>query len=714
MRKIRKSLIVLFFFVFITCINFGVFGVFADNNIQDFHIIIDTFGYDLSGLPKGVEGKSYPVFPSGVYDIEGNHVSNARILVFFDINGDTYNGIVSDDNIIPVSNDRFATESAGTYVIEYTAEYLGTTKVEKVFIQVLPESEYVENHYEINDSIQLSAFTGKKVYLPEGVLTFDKKFGNPDINVRVFLGDYQNKQTRKEVSYIDYGKPYFLPMVSGIYTIEYSIVNILGEEGKFVSTIEINVTDSPEPIMSDPTLSQVAFVGEEIVFPEIEAIQFLDGKAYYLPTDLFVNGNKYANKKFIPTETGDLQVYYSAKSIDGETEGKSSVFTIMVNDLSTKENETFYDDYFRIIGFSTEIVEIAENNKKLHFTAETGDACLSFVNKIPKEILSAKIISLREDQAFDNLKIIFTDSAYLNKKIEIQMCESKEVSDNIEVYINGEYKTSLSNRSFTNREIAEISIVYDYESKGFKITNSVETLIPINSYYDGSYFDGFNSGFVFMAAEVNGIKSNTFIELLEIATNKIKNANRDNTSPIFVNESDLAPKRGEQGDKLIFKKPAVFDLLDKNPKVYIYVTAPDGTVVENYSEIENEYVLDAKLSGNYFIKYRAVDNANNKLEISAKYYTIIADRQSPLVVTMPEIQTEVEVNREIKFEDVEFADNVTKECVTYMYVTFGNYEKQLIKDNKYIFSKKGIYKLVYGAIDGAGNKTEVIYYIKCK
>jgi hypothetical protein len=63
---------------------------------------------------------------------------------------------------------------------------------------------------------------------------------------------------------------------------------------------------------------------------------------------------------------------------------------------------------------------------------------------------------------------------------------------------------------------------------------------------------------------------------------------------------------------------------------------------------------------------------------------------------------------------VKFEDNVSEELTEWVFVSYGNFQKALAKNDKYTFSEKGVYTIKHCATDGMGNRTVVVYTITCK
>ena len=92
------------------------------------------------------------------------------------------------------------------------------------------------------------------------------------------------------------------------------------------------------------------------------------------------------------------------------------------------------------------------------------------------------------------------------------------------------------------------------------------------------------------------------------------------------------------------------------------------------------------------------------------------DRVSPIVSSLPTLsfKTTVKVGETYSFPTVEFKDNYSEDLTTYIYITYGNYQKVIVKNNEFTFEKEGLYVVKYGAVDAMGNTTVVTFTIECK
>ena len=59
-------------------------------------------------------------------------------------------------------------------------------------------------------------------------------------------------------------------------------------------------------------------------------------------------------------------------------------------------------------------------------------------------------------------------------------------------------------------------------------------------------------------------------------------------------------------------------------------------------------------------------------------------------------------------------DNFSTELTTYIYITYGNYQKVLVKNNEFKFEEAGEYVVKHSAVDEMGNTSVVTYTIVCK
>lgn len=705
-KRLLNKLFILLSVVFSICIgvlfiSYSVFAVDNQNSTIGYKIEIDTLDYDLAGLPNGLVGESYPVFPAKIKFNDQEVLEDVEINVYFDTNKDTFKGNYNDDLIVSISNNRFNTNFEGTYYIEYSLNVGTDTLIERVFIKVVPVSQYTENEIHISDDIVDDSYTGEYVYLPYGDYVFDKSFGVAKLTVNIkYSGNYECS----DPEYIDNGMPYFIPKASGEYKVEYELSNILGENRTVKSSKTISVVDKEIPLIETPSFSKVIHKGDTVVFPDVEALQYIDGTIRYLPVSVLVNDVICENNIYKATSVGKIQVSYVAKSILDEDKKARLDFDVSVFDEKAS-TENIFDNYFNLTNFTNTFIDGI-----CTFDTNSNVASADFFNKIPVELLNISIGAVGE---FDDLYVNFTDSKNSRETLRLSLKPNKFAGVGIDLYVNEIFQKTIYDKGFDADVDSKLSLTYDMSN--YNLYNEKnESIVQISNYLDGGKFVGFSSGDVYISFGLSNVSSESYVNLYSMASETISQATRDRKKPITYSEKGLSFMTAEIGQSVTIIKPECFDFLDDNPTVLITLKAPDDSVIYNNEVMTDDMILVPTMAGNYTIFYTYKDKANNQQKGALPVFIKIYDRYSPEVESIPEIKSEVKVNNVLELPEIVFTDNVSKELTTWIYVTYGDYQKQFIENNSFTFTETGKYVFKYGAMDGAGNMTYVEYVVMCK
>ncbi len=425
MSKISKK-------IFISCLiailifSFGVglklSNSFAnENNITSLDIQLDLGTYNKDELPNGVEKCSYPVFKYNATDNLGNKISDVEVLVYYDPVGDSYMGNLQDDVLVATENGRFKTETAGEYVIEYTARYQALRKTVRLYVTVVEEELYVESNYAINSDIASESFTGYDVKLLEGEILSDDKFGVAELSIEILYSGYYAEQVNEVV--INKGfdsSDYFCPIVAGEYTIYYTVTNILGEDKAVTAEKVITVTDDVKPILNVPSLNRVMFTGKTIELPVAQAVQYYNGKQTFVPVTVYFNGDNVTETRSITLETeGKATITYVAKSIVNPQEESRRDIDVMVHDLNSDNGDIFLSKYLYLDGFSGKYYKKNDVDNGVKYSSAiytlTADgtkdqATMHLGRAIHTGYLSAEFETEESLAAFGNLYLYFVKS----------------------------------------------------------------------------------------------------------------------------------------------------------------------------------------------------------------------------------------------------------------------------------------------------------------
>ncbi len=707
---------------FVSVINPSVFAVNASTEIK---IEVDILSYDKNALPQGVVGKSYPVFNYKAVDGQGNGITDTNVFVYNPAN-----------ELVPVTDMRFPTLTEGKYKIVYNASNGTNHSTFTLIVTVVPETDYVSPYYNFNDNISSAYFTGEQVALYVG----DYGNGNGELSLigeLLYQGTYTAGQAVEIQNYGSYD--YFVPTVSGSYTVKYTVTDIVGT--KATEQKVITVTDSVKPIMNAPSLPKTVLVGEKVSLQNTEAIVYVNGMQIYVPVKVEVNGNDVTNDMcFTPEAKGEYTVKYQASNPFSSEQNGSVSYSQVINVVDTADtvenNLPYVTNFFNLNGLTafwndSVNTEINLQEKVFVLKASTaGNVFANFKSAISTQLATAKV-------GFENItqtsviNVGFTDYVNGEERLTVTFKPSAQFSDEagnnlFELYVGGVYKSTINvyPTTFTfNIDCEARVLTLNYNKLRIKSgTTETEPVVvteeySISCYDNGKEFTGFGSEKLYLDLSAEQVSSSFIFKVYEICTQNVSNSTVDNTKPIIVTEDNFnVASNAEIGESFVIKPVKVFDIYDTELTLSVKVTDPSGNIIIE-SSIENASAFSLSQYGNYRLTYRAEDSAGNFREL--KCVIMIVDRQSPEISIVDFTKT-VKVGETLTLPLATVTDNVTNKVVNWIYVTDENYNKIIVYDGKkvvnreYTFEKEGTYIVKYGAIDDAGNMTVVAYAINCR
>ena len=711
-NKIKIKLLFVLSIIFAVCICSLTFANFAAADDGSDKITVTVLsGYSQNDLPKGVSGCTYPIFDYVAKDGSGKEVESVTVSAYYDVNSDTKFGAIKDDVLVAVEDNRFYTEKAGVYVLEYVARNGVNVVTEKVFVEVVEEKDYVVPNYLINQDIVGATTTGNKVYLPDGKIVANDNFGKTDLKIEVsYSGDYDLKEI--EIIEFDQRLKYFVPTVNGEYTVNYIITDILGENKAVTVGKTITVTDGECPIFIAPSIPEVYIVDEEYKLPFVQAVQYYNGQIVYVPVSVTFDGQAVGEDLTItPTESGEKYLTFTAKNVFGGNDA-TLTYNVMVN--AVDDEKPFVDRFMKLENFSgfyrTENDEGLENEVYvLQADGNSDYATMSFKNKIAVQFLSFGIGAEPIYNNYEYLDFILTDSKNSSEQLKVSIIKGE--GGIAKLYLNGFYEKDFNLGDFATA-VDLLEFEYDFATKSI-VDTAGNLFAEIKSNADGSEFLGFSSGSVYVKLIMGGITGKSQIKLSVIGSYYISGETTESTRPKVVYETTVTNIIAQTTDiyqTVTVKKYAAFDLLDENVKTYLTITAPDGQVVVSVL-MQGDYQFKVEQYGIYLLEYKFVDGAGRSRLADGIIQVI--DRVAPTVKNLPAFTFAAKVGATLRFPTIEFEDNCSANLTTWIYLTYGNYQKVLVKNNQYTFTEAGVYTVKYGAVDQAGNRTVVTYTVVC-
>lgn len=640
-----------------------------EGEVTGIKIEIDFGDYDGrndgKNLPHGKKGMSYPVFACTATDNLGNDAESVLVTVAND-----------SGKLIPQTNGRFATETAGKYTVKYDAVSGSVSATRTLTITV---DEYVDNISYDNggENVPTTGTTGSAVFVRFG--DFGGGTGELEPFMRLTRADDELEMQTAAFA------AYFVPEKSGEYTVTYGVTDFVGDEKSVVKTVTI--TDPDVPVMNAVSLPGSAIEGETLELPLPDAIFYRNGNKTYVPVRVTFDGDDVtADMKVAGLATGNHKIEYVAANPLDESKQVKQTFDFTVKSKSVAANAKIFDNYFEFTNCAADSENKSEYVVKVTANADRRplDAAVAFSRALPVEYANLELKMTAAFAAYDDAYFVVTDSKNASEQIKIRI-------------------SRLSSQG-------AVWLSYDEATQSIINRDGGATLTKIDSYSDKTKFNGFGSGRVYVSFELKGVVKDVALSLTKVGSSAVTTGSTDFTPPSFVTNPDYRSVYVTNiGHKVYLPEMRAFDLLDKNVAVTLTVRKPDGTLL---FEGQGGYELDVTESGEYGVEYTARDASSNIRKLVSG--VSVVDLESP-VIKVSGVKATVKVGDEITLPKAEITDNDTAadKILGYVYVLSGNNRKELVGET-YKFETAGEYKIRYVAYDANQNYTVVEFTVICK
>ncbi len=256
------------------------------------------------------------------------------------------------------------------------------------------------------------------------------------------------------------------------------------------------------------------------------------------------------------------------------------------------------------------------------------------------------------------------------------------------------------------------------EEKTFLDKTGAKLFESFSCYSDGTVFEGFDGAPISLSFSVCGVEEGKqggfcLMRVLNQAFGSIVIENvaqpyQDRVAPVVRTDQKLSSKTVSIGTSASVPTARAYDVLDCFVKVTVKVIGPDQKEIFASNGEEEYEVLFAKF-GIYQIVYTAT--ASNALftGTSAYIYTV-KDWVKPLITVNGEVAERVRLGDTVTFPEGIAFDNVTQDCQCYI-IVYTPYGERKVVNGTYTFERTGTYKVVYYAVDGEYNATEIVYTV---
>ena len=647
-----------------------------------------TVDCDEKNLTQGGAGYSYPVFEATAFDdYDGDLPVSVRAF---------YNYHSNNRFEIGIEDGRFETLRAGLYTLEYTAtDRSGNDVVSTIDLSVANTSAPI--NLEVS-APQGDLYAGEIVELQEakisggvGELLLTCRAVN-DESGEIF--DLENNS--------------FRPLISGTYTVEYSVNDYIGQVK--TASYKIEIKENVDPVfMSNAVLPKYFVENSPYILPSLNAVDLLNGNN--VNAEITVNdgnGEKtLAGEIYYPKadRNGQAVITYTAVTSTG---GNRAVYPIPV--ISGARNGTTVDLGKYFYSDTLDIVAEESGYKFIASDESVPNAGFDYILPLYADGLNVSFFVAEDANDFDSLTIILTDVVDRTKTVRFTF--EKALNSSV-LKINGE--TVSESASGFNGTLFQLV----YSNSAYTITDGTNILGTVSTYENATPFNGFESGRVYLSMQMENIVSDSAFCITTINGQRFNSSiTTDTVRPaMFVeHEPDV---RGYIGQSVSLAKALAIDVLDPYVNSYLtvldvngdIVCAEDGTYLNRVAAVK-EYSFTVNQYGNYTIVYQAFGSDGRKTE--ASYSIAVYDDTAPELVLNGTVPSSAKVDERVTLPSATATDNIDEEVEVHVYVASPS--QVLIvagkdEDGNFSFTpdRKGNYAVRYVAVDTAGNIAALTY-----
>ncbi|MCI8487761.1 MAG: carboxypeptidase regulatory-like domain-containing protein [Clostridia bacterium] len=689
----------------ITNINGGELS--AEYSRDDFgpSVTVDLDGYDESNLPKARVGSPYPLFDSYAID-----ESNGRVICDVSV----WRNYFSESTRARISSDgkTFTPTRPGIYTVLYSAkDYEGnvTSKTYNITAEQLPALTLSHDDCAVSSAVG-KPFTVSGVSLEGGA-------GVKAVSAKAALDS--DSSVEYELTSDGDGNYSFVPLAQGAYTVTFAYSDYL--ESK-TEEIKFNATSATGAyIPAEAAVPRYVLSGATYALPELNGYVFEGGATVKACTAAVTGGELAANGKSfrVTAESGNIKLTYTLAMQGGESAVKEYEIPVVAGtgvdgaERSLNMLALFTQSVcpFEQSGSVRKDVAMRLTQNDFEgrpvFTVTNGDSTaaygsVDFANKLLASSFATRFSIEQPD--FDRVSVYITDSVNASQTVRVTFENAGSWKMNFRVNNGYTYSTSYTATS-------SVDIAYD-AAHGTIETGSIAA--TVSEYLGGGEFKGFESGYVYVTYQLEGVHaaSTAAIRVYAVNNQTISGNKIDVVDPevtAYAGQGDLAVNT-------VTEIPAflVCDVINPFSSVSVKVTAPSGAVMvsedgislDGTQDISRSYKIKLTEYGNYTIAVTGTVGKNNT-EFGTQYGIQVLDMSAPTVTFINPV-TEAKVGDTVAFAGVNVSDDKTsadKITVTaYLVAPSGKITNVDIKTyGSFVAAEAGEYKFVIYACD-EGNR----------
>lgn len=582
---------------------------------------------------------------------------------------------------IALNEGVFVPQEVGVYTIVYTAtDSYGNTTTKTINVEAkntLPKLDI-----NIDGTVNGDISFGELIQLPTA--TGVGGSGGITVTTKVTAVDADKNIEIKNGS--------FRCLYSGSYRIEYIIKDYVGNTVS--KSLWIDVSFSTAPVFDEKSivLPNAFISGDAFQFSEYFAIYYNGNggnekvKAVITVTD--ANGTRtLTDGKYIPaaSETCDTAVITLSFTANGQTITVAREVPI----LTVNRGLGYLANYFVTNGTINPV------NYALVFTPDsTGMMDIAFAKAISQKYLT---IGMKRENvgSFTEMNIYLRDVSDPDATVKLTY---RNRSGSLTLSINDgvEYKANFDTEG-------NFAIKYDNAAKRILDVLGME-IGTITEYQNGSKFNGFPSGMVYMEIETDGSMA-----LTSIANQNFNNYVRDSIEPLLDMSGSFS---GKYLPTQTVKLPSAtaYDVLSTVGEVKVVVKSPSGEIVAS-GTADKEMSFVPQNYGTYTVIYSVSDSSGNEKTYSSSF--MVLDDVDPTLSFDGSVPESAKVGTSITLPKYTISDNGDiGKIVVKNYVCGPDGIMLLVSEDGTVnLDKKGTYIIYYFVVDDNDNTTNYTFKI---
>ena len=650
---------------------------FGENKLIDKDAPVLTV--DTENVPDAIVGKMFTVPSASAFD-EIDREVDVRSYVY------TSYGSAAQARV-QVTDNKFLAYRSGEYTIVYKAWDRSGNVAEYVYTVTANEKQD-----EIEIALGDKGATSYKIGTLVTVADYELSGMSGETNVVIKAVSGEHEYTVEEGQ--------FRPMYAGTYTITYTYSDYIDTK---TESYTIEVTPEGGSILNtDLFLPKYLIKGASYDTPVLSGYNFVNGAPVEAQAEVYIADDNGQPRK----HTASKFVSYAKEYCE---------FTFKLNDAERTYRIPVVDvGYGAKLDISKYFVgdfTAEPGNKSITFTDNGGDSVLEFIQPVQVFDFYLNFNVPKALNGFKSVAVYLTD---INNPEQVLKYEFIKVSEGKSLFcLNDGKQYDITADFFGGAEYFEMT--YEADKMIAAPSNAFKVAVETDLY--GNEWKGFSSSMAYLRIELEGVEGKSGIELNKLNNQPLSKIERDIISP----EISMTVTRGykDLGQVITIVPTMAADVLDPyfTFKMHVtdpdgnYVTAKDGTLLNESADPGNQYEIVLEKFGRYEVYYEAVDSNGRNMIYS--YIITVADIIAP-EVTIKNPTVSAQVNDVVLIAEIEIKDNLSTQFTVASFVELPDGRMIVLEGNSFKPTTAGKYRVWYNVTDEASNTTIVGYDIEIK